>query len=193
MRREREHRPAMDHYASAHDLTQPWRTRTLVVSTIAVLELVALVAVGVVLLGKGWLQSERANAVRSATTHHTATTTDAAKTHKTAPPPAKTRPVAPPKAHLPRSRTTVLVLNGNGRAGAAGAEASRLRARGYPVTSVGNAKRSDYATSIVMYRPGYEGEALRLAHDAHIGEVSALDGLLPSQLGTARIAVIVGN
>ena len=192
MRREREHRPAMDHYASAHDLTQPWRTRTLVVSTIAVVELVALVAVGVVLLGKGWFQSERASAVRNATTHHTAATA-AATTHRTAPPPAETHPAPPPKAHLPRSRTTVLVLNGNGLAGAAGTEASLLQAHGYPVTSVGNAKRNDYATSIVMYRPGYEGEALRLAHDAHIGEVSALDGLLPSQLGSARVAVIVGN
>jgi hypothetical protein len=163
----------------------------MVVSAIAVVELVALVAVGVVFLGKGWFQSERANAVRGATHHQTATTT--AKTRTTSSPRAKTRPAAPPKAHLPRSRTTVLVLNGNGLAGAAGDEASLLRAHGYPISSVGNAKRSNYVTSIVMYRPGYEGEALRLAHDAHIGDVSALDGLLPSQLGSARVAVIVGN
>jgi hypothetical protein len=180
----------MDHYAPTHDLTQPWRTRTMVVSAIAVVELVALVAVGVVFLGKGWFQSERANAVRTATQRHTATT---ATTHRTAPPPAHTHPAAPAKPLLPRARTTVLVLNGNGVAGAAGAEARLLQARGYPVASVGNAKRSDYATSIVLYRPGYAGEAQRLAHDAHVAEVSPLDGLLPSQLGSARVAVIVGN
>jgi hypothetical protein len=180
----------MDHYASAHDLTRPWRTRTMVVSVIAAVELVALVAVGVVLLGRGWFQSERASAVGNAAHHHTAA---AAKTHRTAAPPAKPHRAAPPKPHLPRARTTVLVLNGNGVNGAAGAEATLLRAHGYPVTSVGNAKRTDYATSIVMYRPGYEGEAQRLAHDAHIAEVSALDGLLPSQLGSARVAVIVGK
>ncbi len=180
----------MDHYAPTHDLTQPWRTRTMVVSAIAVVELVALVAVGVVFLGKGWFQSERASAVRTATHHHTA---PAATTHATTPPPAQTHPAAPAKPLLPRARTTVLVLNGNGVSGAAGAEARLLRAHGYPVASVGNAKRNDYATSIVMYRPGYEGEAQRLAQDTHVGEVSPLDGLLPSQLGSARVAVIVGN
>jgi hypothetical protein len=181
----------MDHYAPTHDLTQPWRTRTMVVTAIAAVELVALVAVGVVFLGKGWFQSERASAVRSATHHHVATT---ATTHRTTPPPpAKTQPAAPAKPLLPRARTTVLVLNGNGLAGAAGAEARLLQSHGYPVTSVGNAKRNDYATSLVLYRPGYAGEAQRLAHDAHIADVSPLDGLLPSQLGSARVAVIVGN
>jgi hypothetical protein len=186
----------MDHYASGHDLTHPWRTRTMVVSAIAAVELVALVAVGVVLLGKGWFQSERASAVHSAAQHHTTartTTTAATTTHKTTPPPAQSHPAAPAKPLLPRARTTVLVLNGNGVAGAAGAEARLLQAHGYPVSSVGNAKRSDYATSIVLYRPGYAAEAQRLARDAHIGQVSPIDGLRPSQLGTARVAVIVGN
>ena len=49
-------------------------------------------------------------------------------------------------------------------AGAAGAEASTLKAHGYPVVAVGNARRNDYAASIVMYRPGYNREAGRLAH-----------------------------
>ena len=182
----------MDHYAPTHDLTQPWRTRTIVVSAIAAVELVALVAVAVVLLGKGWFQTERASAVRTATHHHT-TAPAATTTHKTTPPPAQTHSTAPAKPLLPRARTAVLVLNGNGVSGAAGAEATVLRAHGYPVASVGNAKRNDYVTSIVMYRPGYEREAQRLAQDAHVGEVSPLDGLLPSQLGSARVAVIVGK
>ena len=49
----------MDHYAPTHDVTQPWRTRTIVVSAIAVVELVALVSVGLLVVGKGWFESER--------------------------------------------------------------------------------------------------------------------------------------
>ena len=54
---------------------------------------------------------------------------------------------------LTRAHTTLLVLNGNGQAGAAGAEARVLRVHGYKVAAVGNAKRSDYARSMVLYRP----------------------------------------
>jgi hypothetical protein len=180
----------MDHYAPTHDLTQPWRTRTMVASAVAVVELVALVAVGVVLLGKGWFQSERSSAVQAATQRHLA-----AAAHPQAAPaaPAKSNAPAPSRPMLARAHTTLLVLNGNGRTGAAGAEATILREHGYPVTGVGNAKRNDYAASIVMYRPGYEREAQRLAHDMGVSIVSALDGVVPSQLKGARLLLIVGN
>ena len=94
---------------------------------------------------------------------------------------------------LARAHTSVLVLNGNGRNGAAGAEAASLRMHGYPVAAVGNAKRNDYAASIVMYRPGYDREAQRLAHDMGIKVVSGLDGVQPSQLHGARLLLIVGS
>jgi hypothetical protein len=94
---------------------------------------------------------------------------------------------------LSRARTTLLVLNGNGQNGAAGAEASALRAHGYPVRAVGNASRNDYAASIVMYLPGMKREALRLARDAGLPIVAPLDGLQPSQLHGAKLAVIVGR
>jgi LytR cell envelope-related transcriptional attenuator len=182
----------MDHYAPTHDLTQPWRTRTIVVSAIAAAELLALVALGVVLLGKGWFQTERASAVRSSTHHR------AAAAQPPAPPksPAKlhaTAPTARARPLLARAHTGVLVLNGNGRNGAAGAEATVLRAHGYPVNAVGNAKRNDYAASMVMFRPGYDREARRLARDLHVGIVTGLDGVLPSQLHGARLLIIVGN
>ncbi len=178
----------MDHYAPTHDLTQPWRTRTIVVSTIAAVELIALVAVGVVLLGKGWFQTERASAVRSATTHHAAAQPPAPpKTH------TKTHPTAPARPLLPRAHTSVLVLNGNGQTGAAGAEATVLREHGYPAPAVANAKRTDYAASMVMFRPGYDREARRLARDLQIPVVTGLDGVLPSQLHGARLLVIVGK
>ena len=85
----------MYHYAPTHDVTQPWRTRTIVVSAIAVVELVALVSVGLLVVGKGWFESERrANAIQSAGHHQTASTKSAspppathARPHRTAFPP----------------------------------------------------------------------------------------------------------
>src|SRR5262249_44634554 len=43
---------AVGHYAPVHDLSSPWRTRTLIASGIAAVELLALIALAVVLLGK---------------------------------------------------------------------------------------------------------------------------------------------
>jgi LytR cell envelope-related transcriptional attenuator len=178
----------MEHYAPTHDLSSPWRTRTLIVSSIAVAELLALVGLAVVLLGKGWFQSERAAATKAAIAQHRA-----AAAASTKPAPAKPKPPGPAKSMLAKRQTSVLVLNGNGRDGAAGAEAGVLRAHGYPVAAVGNAKRSDYAASIVMYRPGYPREAARLARELKIPIVGALDGVLVSQLKGAKAVLIVGK
>jgi hypothetical protein len=94
---------------------------------------------------------------------------------------------------LPRARTAVLVLNGNGRTGAAGLEATVVRARGYPVTAVGNSPVPSTGQSVVMYRPGFDREAGRLAHDLGLRQVGPLDGLGLRQVGRARVVVIVGN
>ena len=69
------------------------------------------------------------------------------------------------------------MFNGNGRAGAASAAASKLSTLGYRIPGKGNAKRQDYATSVVMYRPGFEAEGLRLARDLHVHVVGPLDGI----------------
>src|SRR5207244_3265190 len=71
---------------------------------------------------------------------------------------------------LPRSRTSIFVLNGNGRAGAAGQTAERVKGLGYRIGKVGNAPRNDYRRSIVMYRQGFRPEALRLGRDLVEGE-----------------------
>ena len=102
------------------------------------------------------------------------------------------RRVHVPAAKLPRSRTGVIVLNGNGRTGAAAAAASHLRSLHYQVKSTGNAKRQDYATTVVMYRRGYEGEGVRLAHDLHVKVVGPLDGLAPSALHGGQLAIVLG-
>ena len=180
----------MDHYAPVPDLTQPWRTLTLIATTIATVELLALIGLGIALLGKGWFQHARAAATQQQrVTHHPAATSPPAAEPAFR---ARTTP-APARPLLTRAQTRVLVLNGNGQNGAAGAEASVLHTHGYSIAAVGNAGRSNYATSIVMYRPGYSREARRLARDVGIRVVTALDGLLPRQLGSARLALIVGK
>jgi LytR cell envelope-related transcriptional attenuator len=177
----------VSHYAPTHDLSSPWRTRTLIVSVVAAAELVALIALAVVLLGKGWFQHERAAATKAAVAEQRAAAT-------TRPTPTRTvHKTASAKPLLTRAQTSILVLNGNGRNGAAGAESRVLRAHGYSVRAVGNAKRSDYAASIVMYRPGYSREATRLARDLKIPIVSVLDGILVSQLKGAKAVLIVGK
>ena len=181
----------MDHYAPTHDLREPWRTRTLIVSAIAGVELLALVGLGAVLLGRGWFEHARTSAAHRSTPAHAAKATRTT----TATPPAKPKPAkaAPARSIVARAQTGLLVLNGNGVAGAAGAEAQALRAHGYPVLSVGNAKRNDYAASIIMYRPGYGREARRLARDAGISIVAVLDGLSLGQLHGAKLAIILGR
>src|SRR5437763_1473171 len=113
---------------------------------------------------------------------------DAAKAAK--PRVAIAHPSAPQKARLTRSATSVLVLNGGGRAGAAAAAAVHVRARGYMVASVGNATGPSPQT-LVMYRPGFTAEGVRLAHDLHVRVVSPLDGMRPSQLLGAHLVLIV--
>ena len=56
-----------------------------------------------------------------------------------------------PKPAVTRQQTKVLVLNGNGRNGAAHTEAARLQSLGYRIAAAADAKRHDYATSVVMY------------------------------------------
>ena len=111
---------------------------------------------------------------------------------------AKTPAVTKPKPEpmlplLPRRLTSVTILNGNGVAGAAATEASRVRARGYKIGQVGNAPRGAYGASIVMYRAGRIREGRRLARDLGISIVSPLDGLRKGDLHGAKLAVVVGG
>ena len=151
----------------------PWRTIAVVAAGIATLELVGLVVVGVALIAKPVMHRARAEAAAAPAKHAQAK--------------SSARPL------LPRGSTSVTVLNGSGLAGAAAAQASRVRARGYLVGEVGNAPRTGYGRSVVMYRPGRRPEALRLARDLHIRLVSPLDGLRPRDLLGAQVALVVGG
>jgi hypothetical protein len=160
-------------------LIRPWRTATLVASLVAAVELVLLVVAAVLLLAKPLSHAMQRQAQSSA---FSAPKQRAAAVVKAQPPVAK----------LTRDETKVFVLNGNGRSGAAAAEAAKLQAFGYRVPGTGNAPRSDYANTVVMYRPGYRGDALRLAHDLHVKVVGPLDGLKPAALQGGQLAILLG-
>jgi hypothetical protein len=93
----------------------------------------------------------------------------------------------------PRSATSVLVLNGSGVAGAAGGVSSRLLTDGYRSAPATNAQVTTYARSLVLFRPGWEPEAGRLARDAHIGAVAPLDGPVPASDARLPLVVILGR
>ena len=164
-----------------HSLLQvrsPWRTATIVAAGVAAIELVALVILGVVLLAKPVSDHVR----------------QAAEAKVMAPVKVKPRPaptVGAPK--LSRADTSVIVLNGNGRAGAAASSAEAVRRFGYTIGTVGNAPRSDFTRTLVMFRKGYQAEAARLAKDLDVKIVGPLDGLKTADMLGAHVALIVGS
>jgi hypothetical protein len=160
-------------------LVRPWRTATLIASAVAAIELVIILGLGVVLVGKP-LTSKLRDTARDRTLGIPA-----------AAEPAKKPKIGSSVPRLSRSETIVMILNGNGVAGAAHDAASRVESRGYTIGDVGNAKRTDYMRSVVMYRPGFRGEALRLARDLRIKIVGPLDGLRIGDLMGAHVAVVV--
>jgi hypothetical protein len=96
-------------------------------------------------------------------------------------------------AQLPRRQTSVMVLNGNGQTGAAGAAAAVVQAMHYLVAGTADAPRTDFRRSLVMFRPGFRGEAERLADDVRVKRVSPLDGLKVKDLQGAHVVLVVGQ
>lgn len=167
----------MDHPGSLSPSLVPWRTAAVVAAAIAAIELLVLVVVGLAFAAKPFADdAEQAAKSRAA---------DAS-------PPglAESRPATPT---LSRGETSVLVLNGNGLPGAAATAADRVRGRGYLIAGTANATRTDFRRSLVMYRPGYRGEAERLAEDLGGTRVGPLDGLRAAALQGAHVAFIVGG
>ena len=156
--------------------TNRWRTRALVLAAVAVLELLVLVSLGVFAAGRV-LSGEVATVARQ---HELPVRTTPA-------------PTAPDRPLLERTETSVVVLNGNGIAGAAAQGAARVRALTYVVTGAGNAPRTDYAKTMVMYRKGYDREAKRLAAELKVKLVGPLDGLRAKDLMGAHLALVLGR
>jgi hypothetical protein len=164
-------------------LEEPWRTRAVVAAAVATIELVVILGVAVILLGRP--VSERVS--RAAEAQVLAPVKPAA-----AKPKKKAKPT-PALPKLARGETSVIVLNGNGLTGAADEQADLVRARGYLIGSVGNAPHTEFPRSIVMYRPGYKPEAVRLGKDVGVRVVTPLDGLTQKDLLGAHLALVVGG
>lgn len=155
-----------------------WRLTALAAAALAALELVLLVILGVVAFGIPFAEHQRAQAGAA----------------------LERGPAAGPEdgrgdttvAVRPRSETSVVVLNGNGIAGAAHQAAEKVRAREYVVGNVGNATAPS-PRSVVMYRAGYAEEGARLARDLRVRIVRPLDGLRPSQLMGSHLVLILGR
>jgi hypothetical protein len=154
-----------------------WRKATIAVTAFAAFEFILLAGAGVALLGNPLANHFKAEAAKAAA--------------------PRVRAIAPrPKASdatRPRDEISVVVLNGNGRAGAAAAASDRVQARGYLLGSVGNAARSDYSRTMVMYRPGYAAEGARLAKDLRVRIVTPLDGISVRQLMGSHLVLLVGT
>ena len=172
----------MDAPLGGHDaLIRPWRTATLVASLVAAVELVLLLGAVFLLLAKP---------LSHAMQRHAEATAFAPVKKPNPPVIPKQAPIGLPK--LLRSETGVYVLNGNGRAGAASREAGNLGDLGYNVRGTANARRQDYATTVVMYKRGFHAEGVRLAHDLRLKVVGPLDGLKPAELRGAQLAMVLG-
>lgn len=161
----------------------PWRAAALVAGALALAELVALLALAGVRLAPDQRGADAASPARALP----------GATHRA---PART-PARTPAAHArplqPRSRVSVLILNGNGVTHAAGDAAARLLARGYRRALPEDAPSHDYARSLVLFAPGWQREGRRLGRDLGIRAVAPLDGMKPSQLRDSQLVVILGG
>ena len=164
-------------------LVRPWRTATIVATLIAFVELFILIGFAVALFGQPLLDWAQGTELGAA---------PAAKQEQPAASKPARQPAEPAAPKLSRTETSVLVLNGNGISGAAASAGQLVRHKGYVVAAVGNAPRSDYRRSVVMYRPGYGAEAARFARDLGVKVVSPLDGLRRKDLMGAHVAVVLG-
>ena len=175
----------MDH-SSRLPTPQPWRSAAFIAATVATVELVILLIAGIFLFGKFFAgEVEKASdpaAVTRAAVERQAKATGSGGAGKAA-----------AKPLLDRRKTSVLVLNGNGVSGAAAVTADRVRSRHYLVAGTGNAPRTSFTRSVVMYRPGFKGEANRLGRDLRIRRVTPLDGMTIRELQGAHVALVVGG
>ncbi len=90
---------------------------------------------------------------------------------------------------LAREAAKVEVLNGTATAGLAANAADYLRSKGVNVTSVGNADRTDYATTIIDYT-GKPYTAKWLADTFHISSSSIKQGNAPNS--EVDVSLIIG-
>jgi hypothetical protein len=171
---------------------QPWRAAAIVAAAIAAVELFVLILVGVA-FGAKFLSDQADSATAAAVRTTKPAATAPAQTQGTKSASNTKSHAAASKPTLSRQQTSVIVLNGNGIPGAAATSADRVRGLHYVITATGNAPRTDFHRSMVMFRPGFKAEAVRLAKDLHVRRVAPLDGISRGDLQGAHLALIIGG
>ena len=154
-----------------------WRKLTIILAAVAAVEAIVVLVLAIILIAP-WISHH----LKSSAERDAALTEGATGPHTPA-----------GRAKLSPAETPVMVLNGNGRSGAAAAGATSVRRLGYKIALVGDAQRMDYPVSLVMYRPGLRPEALKFAKKMHVRNVGPLDGVRRSKLGRAKLVYIVGT
>jgi hypothetical protein len=105
------------------------------------------------------------------------------------------KPEAKPKQQTKAAATPkvkVAVLSGVAAPGAAAKEAKRLKAKGFRIGVVTNARRlAD--RSAVLYARGERASARAVAEEAGIPSVKAADSATSEAAGGAKVAVLVGS
>jgi LytR cell envelope-related transcriptional attenuator len=167
---------------------QPWRAAALVAAAVATVELFILILIGIAFATRFF-----AGEVDQAATLPQTPAVEQPAAAQPAPAAGQKKEQSAAKPILPRGETSVIVLNGNGIAGAAATTADRVRTRGYLIAGHANAPRSDFQQSLIMFRPGFEREARRLAGDVGIRRVAPLDGIGKRDLQGAHLALIIGG
>ena len=179
----------MDHPVEYEPL-QPWRTAAMIATGVAAVELFILLLIG-------FLVGAKAFSDKTETATIAAIKREAPQAAQTQASDQKTTETAAKKKEgprvLPRSRTSVVVLNGNGIPGAAAVNGDKVHSLHYIVTATGNAPATGFARSIVMFRPGFKPAAQRLAKDMGVKAVSPLDGISKGDLQGAQLALIIGG
>ncbi len=129
------------------------------------------------------------------TTEATTTTTEVRDPSFIGDEPASERCSVDDRDGLPlrdRSETPVLVLNGTGRTGHAGAITDQLESQGYETVTPDNADRREITA--IDYRPGYCAEAERAVFDLLLlgATVDPVARNLPVTLGRAQLVITLG-
>jgi LytR cell envelope-related transcriptional attenuator len=176
----------MDHPAEFAPV-QPWRAAAMVATAVAAIELFILLLIAFVFGAKAFSDRTESATVAAIQREMPSTASPAKQGKSGTPTDSKASRL------LPRGKTSVVVLNGNGIAGAAATSADRAHSLHYIITATGNAPRTDFQRSLVMFRPGFKPAALRLAKDMDIKRVTPLDGVTKGDLQGAQLALIVGG
>jgi hypothetical protein len=179
----------MDHPVEYEPL-QPWRTAAMIATGVAAVELFILLLIGFVVGAKAFSDKTETATIAAIKREAPQAAQTQASDQKTTETTAKKK--EEPKV-LARSRTSVVVLNGNGIPGAAAVNGDKAHSLHYIVTATGNAPTTGFARSVVMFRPGFKPAAKRLAKDMGVKAVSPLDGITKGDLQGAQLALIIGG